>query len=387
MDFSLFFIILFYLSIILVVYFNRDRFTIVAKIIALYRTHAGLSSMSWLAKKMPRAIKAAGYFGIIIGILGMFYISYVIVEGFVNLLINPNAPAVITPVIPGIKIPGAPLFVPFWYGIISIFIVAAIHEFSHGVVSAAHKIKVKNSGIVFFGPIIGAFVEPDEDELKRAPLKTQLSVFCAGPFSNIVTGAIALLMLAYVLVPFAVSIVQPDGIYIQEVVSGYPADNAGIKPGTILRYINGEEVRYDSNFTDYAQKQKAGAEFVLSDGKNDYKIKTVPNPDNETLSYIGLTHSQNILFKKSITKYIGSYAPWVFFYFIDFLKWFFILGVGIGLANLLPLGPADGGRIVQLSLFTFFENKRAAKVWQAVTLTFIFLLVFNLLFPYARYIF
>jgi len=144
MNLNMILVISFYLLIVLLVYLNRDKFQIYANIIALYRTHLGISSMSWLAKKFPRIIKFLSFIGIFVGFLGMIYISYILVDGAFNLLSNPNAPPVITPVIPGIKIPGSPIFVPFWYGIIAIFIVAALHEFSHGVVARAYKIKVKN---------------------------------------------------------------------------------------------------------------------------------------------------------------------------------------------------------------------------------------------------
>ncbi len=72
-----------------------------------------------------------------------------------------------------------------------------VHEFSHGVVARAHDINVKSSGLAFFGPILGAFVEPDDKELKSKPYKSQLSLFAAGPFSNIILwGVFSLIFLS-----------------------------------------------------------------------------------------------------------------------------------------------------------------------------------------------
>ena len=57
-------------------------------------------------------------------------------------------------------------YVPFFYWIISIFVIAVVHEFSHGLIARANNIKVKSSGFAFLAllvPIIpAAFVEPDE---------------------------------------------------------------------------------------------------------------------------------------------------------------------------------------------------------------------------------
>ncbi len=388
MELSLILVILFYLSIILIVYLNRDKFQIYAKIIALYRTQLGLKSMSWLAKRIPRTIKFLSFIGIFFGFLGMIYISYILVDGAIALIANPEAPPVITPVIPGIKIPGSPIFVPFWYGIISIFIVAAIHEFSHGVVATAYNIKVKNSGIVFFGPIIGAFVEPDEKKLRKASFKEQLSVFSAGPFSNILTGIIVLVLLSFLIVPLTNSLVEPDGVYISSVEKDLPADLGGIESGYIVRSLDNNQIETTTNFSKLLLARSPGEEISFSDGKTEHKVVLGENPKNKSIPYLGIMHSQNSRLKSEISgSWVPSYIPWSFFYLKDLLVWLFILSVGIGLANLLPIGPADGGRILHLTLQKLFDYKRVIKIWGLISSAVIFLLLFNLFFPYIRYIF
>lgn len=387
MNLNLILVILFYFSIILIVYFNKDKFQIYGKIIALYRTHLGIQWMEWIARKIPRTIKFFSFIGIFIGFLGMGYISYILIEGAINLTINPNAPAVIAPVIPGIRIPGSPLFVPFWYGIISIFIVAVIHEFSHGVVASAYKIKVKNSGIVFFGPIIGAFVEPDEKILRKSSYKAQVSVFSAGPFSNIILGVLLLLLLGYVIIPMTQNLIEFDGILIQNVEKGMPADIAGIRSGSIIRYINNVEIKTSDNFSQLLLKYYPDDKVLLSDGTNKFEVILGKNPTNESLPLLGILHTQNSRLKDQILKKYGNYLPQGLFYFKEFLVWLFILSVGIGLANLLPLGPVDGGRIFQISLLKTLDTNKFLTVWKFVNSIIILLLLFNLFYPYIRYIF
>jgi membrane-associated protease RseP (regulator of RpoE activity) len=380
------FVLLFYLSLIIIIYHYRHKFQIYAKIIAMYRTHFGLKTMSWIARKFPRLVRFLGYVGVFIGFIGIVYISFVLIDGFFALLLNPEAQSVIAPVIPGVRIPGSPMFVPFWYGIIGIFTVAAIHEFSHGVVSTAHGVKVKNTGVVFFGPIIGAFVEPDEAEIKRLPFAKQLSIFSAGPFSNVVTGVLVFLLLIFLMIPLASNMVELEGIYIQNVEAGYPAQLAGIDSGVIINSINGVSVSNMSEFNSQFKGFAIGQAISLSDGNKEYLVTPVANPNNETQPYIGISYSQQANIKTGITRYLGNYLPWSIFYLVDMLKWIFILSVGIGLANLLPLGPADGGRIVQLTFAKLFP-KKSYRIWHIVTSICIFLLLFNLLFPYIRYIF
>jgi len=89
------------------------------------------------------------------------------------------------------------LAVLFSYWILSIFLIAVIHEFSHGVVGRAWKLKIKSSGFAFLSilvPVIpAAFVEPDEKQTAKASARAQLGMLSAGPFSNVVFAALILL--------------------------------------------------------------------------------------------------------------------------------------------------------------------------------------------------
>ena len=57
----------------------------------------------------------------------------------------PSAPPTMSLVIPGIQIPGSPVFIPFWYGILALFCVVVIHEFGHGIVARANGIKIQQT--------------------------------------------------------------------------------------------------------------------------------------------------------------------------------------------------------------------------------------------------
>ena len=43
-------------------------------------------------------------------------------------------------------------------------IVAIPHEFAHGIFARLNNLRVKSSGFALFGPILAAFVEPDEKD-------------------------------------------------------------------------------------------------------------------------------------------------------------------------------------------------------------------------------
>lgn len=79
------------------------------------------------------------------------------------------------------------LFPPFYftYFIVALAIVAIAHEFSHGIFMRLFKIKIKSTGLVFLGPILGAFVEQSEKSMKSKGKLNQMTVLAAGVFANL----------------------------------------------------------------------------------------------------------------------------------------------------------------------------------------------------------
>lgn len=82
-------------------------------------------------------------------------------------------------------IPGINPIIPLGYGILALIFAVVVHEMSHGILARVHNLHVKTMGILLFVIPVGAFVEPDEEALKRAPRRHRVQVFGAGPTSNL----------------------------------------------------------------------------------------------------------------------------------------------------------------------------------------------------------
>ena len=203
-------IILFYLAIIIFLIIKRKKITTQAKVIILYRMKWGLKWMDKYAKKFREWIIILGYIGVGAGYIGLIFISYILIKNLYDLITQPAAVSGVSLVLPGLNVPGLGVL-PFWYWLIAIFVIAIVHEFAHGIVARAHNIKVKNTGIVFFGPIIGAFVEPSEKKLQKEKDIKQYSVLAAGSFSNIILALVALLLLNFAFMPLQQTMVEPTG--------------------------------------------------------------------------------------------------------------------------------------------------------------------------------
>jgi membrane-associated protease RseP (regulator of RpoE activity) len=314
----------------------------------------------------------------------MILIFVYLIHGLYNLIVNPSAIPAIALVVPGIKIPGSPVFIPFWYGIISLFLVILVHEASHGVLSRVYNLKINKTGVGMFAIFPIAFVEPDEKKLRKKSKKQQLSIFAAGPFSNIILAVVVFFIATYAVLPAAMSNVDYSGVEIRNFEKGYPAEASGLEIGNIITSVNGIPVQTVENFTFEMDKLSLGDSVLIGTAENQYMIQTQPSPINKSQPYVGVYISQGIDLKQEVIEKYGAFLPWIWFYLFKFLQWLIILSAGIGLANLLPLGPVDGGRMLLTGLSRFFKNRTAAAIWKQVSYITLLLLILNFLYPYFK---
>ena len=109
--------------------------------VAMFRTKLGLAKMDAWAKKHPRLLSWLASAGILIGFLGMIIVGFEMIRIFVKMVIVREAVAGVGVVLP-FQVKGG-FYVPFFFWIISIFFIAVVHEFSHGVIARLHKVPVK----------------------------------------------------------------------------------------------------------------------------------------------------------------------------------------------------------------------------------------------------
>src|SRR3989344_2785989 len=383
MNYDLLFVFLFYGFIIYYFFKTRPKWTVQGKIFAMYRTSLGLKLMDKISKKFPTLLKILGKLSVIIGFLGMGFIFYFLIMGTYNLVFVPKSIPALAPVLPGIKIPGLPTM-SFWHWIISIFIVAVIHEFSHGVYSKLYKVPVKSSGFAFIGPILAAFVEPDEKILVKKSNLHQIEIFSAGPFSNILLGLVFFFIIGFVTTPIQSNLFESTGIIVNTVMENQPAFNAGLKTPFTITEINGKATNDIKSFLEATSNIKPGHKISLVTLDAPYNIIAGENPDNKSKGFIGISNFDlDTKVKPEIESKYGSFLPAAFSWINMLFFWIFVVSIGIGLFNLLPLGPVDGGRMFYSGLLVLFRNNevRAKKIWSFFTMLCLFLIFINLV-PY-----
>jgi len=350
--------------------------------VALLKTKLGIKFMDWIAKKARPLVKLFGYIAIGIGILGGIVIVFALLQNVFMIIIKPSTPSTVAPVLPGINIPGIGIL-SFWHWVISIFILAVVHEFSHGMVARAHNIKIKSSGLAALGigvPIIpAAFVEPDEKQLKKQKDIVQHSIFAAGPASNIILAFLLIPIYLIIMVPIANNITTiPAGVYIRpDVENDYPAYLSGMNETTYITEFNDVRINNSDFFLEKINELKPGETIKLSNENESFTINTIEHPKNQSRAYLGIAYqSPSGEKKEDISQSTFDRFLWFNWLFI----WLQVLNLGIGLANLLPLGPVDGGRMLQTFLRRVMKNKKKADIiWKKISIITLSILLFLLL--------
>ena len=378
MNLDLIFALIFYGIIFLLFVKYRNKFEVQNKIFVLYKTKLGIKLMNKLSSKIPRLLHYISYLSITIGFIGMIITFLFLIKGVWNMIFIPNAIPVLAPVLPGVSIPGVPTL-SFWHWIIAILITAVVHEFFHGVYASLAKVKIKSSGFAFLGPILAAFVEPDEKQLAKKSTHKQLSVLSAGPFSNIVLAFVFFLIGIFIIAPVTSSILELNGIQIVDINKDLPIAQTSLKSGDQILAIDNETVINQTHFSSIIKSHKPGDILNIQTQDKIIPVELSSNPENKSLPIMGVTISYaKADIKPSVKKIFGN-APLALFWVLKLVFWVYAISLGVGLFNLLPLGPVDGGRMFYAaSLFIFKKQEKAKKAYQYTTLLCLLLIFINL---------
>jgi len=360
--------ILFVILMSVYLYYNRknvgvQKILAIGKVPIIYflllRTKFGLKLMDKISSKFREAVKLFGYCSIGVGFVGMLLVSFLMLMSLLLLIFKPEVENGAALILPFTTIPGLG-YLSFWHFIISLFIIAVIHEFAHGVVARAHDIKVKSSGtgaIGLIAPLLPlAFVEPDEEQIKEKPDIVQYSVFAAGPVINLVVGFLLYLLFIFVISPVGMGMFEENGFSFEVLNESYPAATSGLGDSEVIDALDGEPVDNFFDFSDRMRCVRPGETILIGTPKADYTITTTVSPDDENKGFIGIRPIENQVELKD--EYKALSGP--YFWFEGLIKWLFRLNLLVGIFNLLPVMIVDGGRMFQLAVNRILPNKKFA---------------------------
>jgi membrane-associated protease RseP (regulator of RpoE activity) len=356
----------------------RDRKNIEVKyILVLRRTRKGIRILDQIAKDRK--------FWKVVGTVGVLVAFYLMITGMWGLIEYGKRLVAKEVGVPGISFifpsvtsqptagPGY-ILIPFWFWIIIIISVMVPHEAFHGIMSRAERIGVKSAGLLLFAIFPGAFVEPDEKQLKKAKFMTKLRVFAAGSFANFIVYILVFTLVSNVLWNYFVL----GPIVLTAVNSTSPAADAGLKPGMMITEINETEVK--ATYSEYlvgsyifeeTSGLKPGDKIVVTANRTNFTLVVGRSPKNETLPYFGITY-------KPLS--IGD-ENFVFGVLFQLLTWMWVLNFAIAVVNILPIYPLDGGLMVE-TVVERISRRHAKKITMLITIITLSIFFINFATPF-----
>ena len=267
-------------------------------------------------------------------ILLIIYSAAIILYGTVSFIIGflsstPNY-AILTQQIPGVAplIPGITL--PLFAGIIALVILLIVHEFSHGILARIANVKLKSIGVILFGIIpMGAFVEPDESQVKKLSVTKQDRIFMAGISANML-ACLFFFVLTFAMLSYVLPNIGTGGVLVTEVVPGYPANGVIAVNSTITGW-NNVTIRNQYDLADVEAAYIPSNKVVVTTSLGAFIL--VPTSDGK----LGINTAPAVL--------SNYYQLMEFLYAVVALS--FGLNFFVAIFNLLPIPGFDGWRIYQ----------------------------------------
>lgn len=322
---------------------------------------------SWIERegeKHSGLWKLVGDTGIVSGLLLATFGAYTLHLNLFNFFLQPKKAGAVVPVIPGVTV-GLDILP---YFMIALALILIPHELFHGLIAAAHKLKIKSAGMVLFLIFPGGFIEPDEEKLKSSRLRHQLRVYSAGSLANLIVFIILYLLFSLLL---SLSLISSAGICVSDVLPGYPADGVLRKGDTIVS-VNGTAVKTLEEFTEIMSKAGVGNRITLGVVRDSREmvinVTTVASPDGRAI--IGIRTYE------MVKPYFVYNAIWLSMVF----------SISVAIINILPIYPLDGGLIVMALLNQAFKNERTArKITFTFSIYFAAILILNVIFSLGKW--
>ena len=326
----------------------------------------------------PFAITA--YFGAIFGFSGFVGSALILqtIDIFVKYFSKTTPCPGAAPVLPGVKIPGVDFYIPFLEGWIALFITMIIHEFGHAVVARTLRVKIDNSGLVFFGVVpVGAFVSINEEEMKKIDDQSKIRIFAMGPFINFIFFIIfSFLLLGISQLPYLKKVNENlfEGVFVKEVqkeinICGtkYESPAYGkIPEGAKILEINGKKIKsLQDIFKEKKGKQKIRIKYEINGKTYEKEIKM------NKIGQIGVILEIKQKNQKPPLLYV------LLSFLISVLFWTSTINLIASIGNYLPMPPFDGGQISSILLAGILpaRDKEKQKKTIAITLFAIFLAI------------
>jgi len=335
---------IFFVSIYILAIVFRDKLKVdVYGPLLMRRTKKMRGWIDYIANLSPKFWRWSMNIGIPIAVFGMAFMVYTIIISLEVMFQKPTTALLL----PGVDIPGSPIFVPIFAGIIALILLMVVHEFGHGILARAQGVGIKSIGVILLAILPGAFVELEEEDVEKAKRAVKLRIYAAGSMFNLGLAAIAWVVVIVLTSSFIPYAFQSDGLKIISVTPNGPSEGI-LQEGMVVSSINGYPVNNRTSYTELiVNKTKPGDQMTYVTDKGTYTITATGQPSNQSIAYPGTRSETHLVVKPDVAQTYGEIIPWFLYNLADVCYWIYALNLMVGLFNLLPMKPLDGGYIFE----------------------------------------
>lgn len=134
----------------------------------------------------------------------------------------------------------SPLITLLYLGI-GLVVAVVVHELAHGIQAIVGRIRLDSLGVLLLVVPIGAFVEPNDEDLRSASRRLRRRLYSAGPATNMLFALALFALFTGLLAPSAKPV--SEGAIVTDLVQGSPADLFGIPIWSSVVEVNGIQIK------------------------------------------------------------------------------------------------------------------------------------------------
>jgi len=411
-----------------------DRIMFFGPIMAIKTERVGF--FDWF-QKFRRLLRAYATLGVVMVVVVSAFMTLALILAIPQFLVHTPEPTGIYDPRNILAIPGVNQAIPITAAVfIGLLLTIVVHEFGHAILARVEDMRVRSMGLLIAVIPIGAFVEPDEEDVEAAKGMPKIRMFGAGITNNIVVG-LACFGLMFLLMGMATPLSVP---LVQGVYKDFPAADVGLQGYSVITGINGVPVTSQEEVSAFMDGTRPGETVTLTAEKDGvertYTLTLAEWPEalasDRDSGFMGVYYYNAPLVKEHLGNVadLGLLAPlyltiapidafiqgntqqlailladtpeqvawkepfpffWGTVHLAFWLGWFNLL---VGMFNAIPIVPLDGGYIMKEGVERFFErlgwsryaHRVVASISGFVTVMLILLITMPMLTAAVRFI-
>ena len=384
----------------------RDHVMFFGPILAIKTERVGF--FDWF-RKFKTLLRTYATLGVVMVVVVSVFMTIALLVAVPQYLVHTPDPTGIHDPRNILAIPGVNQAIPITTAVfIGLLLTIVIHEFGHAILARVEDMRVRSMGLLIAVIPIGAFVEPEEEDVDAAKGMPKIRMFGAGITNNIVIG-LACFVVMFLLIGMATPLATP---LVQGVYKDYPAAEAGLPGYSVITSVNGIPVTSQEEISAIMDETRPGETVTLTaeqDGvERTYTLTLSEWPealgDDRDAGFMGVYYYNAPAVKEHIGNVadLGLLAPlyltiapidafiqgntqqlailladtpeqvawkepfpffWGTVHLLFWTGWFNLL---VGMFNAIPIVPLDGGYMMKEGVERFFERRGWSQYAQRV---------------------